>query len=124
MGEYHDLYARADTAQLTDVFKNFRCLCLEIYGLDPTYFVSAPSLVFEAMLKITKAKIELFTDIDMVLMTEKAIRGGLTQVIKEYAIANNKNLPTYDKSKKECVFTISRRKQSIWLCYESKVAIR
>ena len=97
MGEYHDLYVRADTAQLSDVFENFRYLCLEIYGLDPTYFVSAPSLAFEAMLKITKARIELFTDIDMVLMTQKAVRGGLTQVIKKHAIANNKYLPTYDK---------------------------
>ena len=97
MGEYHDLYVRADTAQLSYVFENFRYLCLEIYGLDPTYFVSAPSLAFEAMLKITKARIELFTDIDMVLMTQKAVRGGLTQVIKKHAIANNKYLPTYDK---------------------------
>ena len=97
MGEYHDLYVSADTAQLSDVFENFRYLCLEIYGLDPTYFVSAPSLAFEAMLKITKARIELFTDIDMVLMTQKAVRGGLTQVIKKHAIANNKYLPAYDK---------------------------
>ena len=36
----------------------------------------------------------------MVLMTEKGIRGGLTQVVKKHAIANNKYLPTYDKSKK------------------------
>ena len=36
----------------------------------------------------------------MVLMTEKGICGGLTQVVKKDAIANNKYLPTYDKSKK------------------------
>ena len=79
LGEYHDLYVQADTAQLSDVFENFRYLCLKDYDLDPTYFVSTPSLAFEAMLKMTKVKIELLTDIDMVLMTEKAIRGGLTQ---------------------------------------------
>ena len=39
-------------------------------------FFSTPSLAFEAMLKMTKVKIELLTDIDMVLMTEKAMRGG------------------------------------------------
>ena len=33
-------------------------------------------------------------------MTEKGIRSGLTQVVKKHAIANNKYLPTYDKSKK------------------------
>ena len=36
----------------------------------------------------------------MVLMTEKAIRGGLTQGVRKHAIANNKYLPTYDKTKK------------------------
>ena len=103
LGEYHDLHVKADTAQLTDVFENFRSLCLKEYQLDPAYFVSTPSLAFEAMLKITKAKIELFTDINMVLMTEKGIRGGLTQVVKKHAIANNKYLPIYDKSKKNVV---------------------
>ena len=51
------------------------------------------------MLKTTGAKIELFTDIDIVLMTEKGIRGSLTQAIKKYAVANNKYLDTYDKTK-------------------------
>ena len=52
------------------------------------------------MLKITKVKIELLTDIDMVLMVENAIRGGLTQVVKKYGVANNKYLPDYDKNQK------------------------
>ena len=103
LGEYHDLYAQADTAQLTDVFENFRSLCLKEYQLNPAYFVSTPSLSFEAMSKITEVKIELFTDINMKLMTEKGIRGGLTPVVKKHAIANNKYLPNYDKSKKNVV---------------------
>ena len=36
----------------------------------------------------------------MILMTEKGIRGGLTQVVKKHGIANNKYLPTYDNTKK------------------------
>ena len=100
LGEYHDLYVRADTAKLSDVFESFRYLCLKEYDLDPTYFFSTPSLAFEAMLKVAKAKIELFTDIDMVVMAEKRIRGGLTLVVKKHAIANNRYLPTNDKSKK------------------------
>ena len=99
LGDYHELYVQADTAQLSNVFENFRSLCLKEYQLDPAYFVSTPSLAFEAMLKITKAKIELFTDIDMILMTEKEVRGGLTQVIRKYGVANNKYLPNYDKLK-------------------------
>ena len=76
IGEYHELYVQADIAQLSDAFGNFRSLCLIEYQLDPAYFVSTPSLALEEMLKITNAKIELFTDTDMVLMTKKGIRGG------------------------------------------------
>ena len=100
LGEYQDLYVCADTAQLSDAFEHFRSLCLKEYNLDPTYYISRPGLAFDAMLKVTKAKIELLTDIDMVLMTEKAIRGGLMQAVKKHAIANNKYLPSYDKTKK------------------------
>ena len=100
LGEYHDLYVQADVAQLSDVFESFRSACLEEYQLDPAYFVSTPSLALEAMLKITKVQIELFTDIDILLMTEKGIRGGLTQVIGKDGIANNKYLPDNDSSKK------------------------
>ena len=85
---------------MSDVFENFRSLCLKEYELDPKYYISTPGLAFDAMLKVTKAKIELLTDIDMVLMTEKAIPGGLTQVVKKHAIANNKYLPSFDKSKR------------------------
>ena len=99
LGDYHDLYVQADTAQLSNVFEIFRSLCLKEYQLDPAYFVSTPSLAFKAMLKITKAKTELVTGIDMILMTEKGIRGGLTQLIRKYVVANNKYLPNYDKTK-------------------------
>ena len=52
------------------------------------------------MLNITKAKIELLADIDMVLMVEKAIRGGLTQLVRKHTKANNKYLPSYNRTKK------------------------
>ena len=56
LGEYHNLYVQADTAQLRDVFENFRYLCLRDHDLDRTCFISTPSLAFEAMLKMTKVK--------------------------------------------------------------------
>ena len=83
---------------LIDVFENFRTVCLKEYELDPSYFVSTPGLVLEAMLKMTKVKIELLTDIDMVLVVENSIRGGLTQVVRKHGVANNKYLPDYDKT--------------------------
>ena len=61
-GEYHDLYVQSDTLLLADVFENFRNMCLEIYELDPTYFVSVPGLAWQACLKKTGVKLELITD--------------------------------------------------------------
>ena len=79
LGEYHDLYVQSDTLLLSDVFENFRNMCLKIYELDPVYFVSAPGLAWQACLKKTRVKLELLTDYDMILMIEKGIRGGIFQ---------------------------------------------
>ena len=76
-GEYHDLYVQSDILLLEDVFENFRNMCLEIYELDPVYFVSAPGLAWQACLKQTEVKLELITDYDMLLMIEKGIRSGI-----------------------------------------------
>ena len=100
ISEYHDLYVKCDVAQLSGVFESFRDICLKQYGLDTSYFISTPGFAFEAMLKCTKVKLQLLTDIDMVLMVEKGIRGGLTQVVKRHAIANNRYVKGYDANKK------------------------
>ena len=44
VGKYHDLYVQTDTLLLADVCETFRDKCIEIYGLDPSYFLSAPGL--------------------------------------------------------------------------------
>ena len=41
-------------------------------------------------MKHTGIRLELLTDPDMLLMFERGIRGGITQVVREYASANNK----------------------------------
>ena len=51
MGDYHDLYVQSDTLLLADVFEKFRDTCIDIYGLDPSYFLSAPGLAWQACLK-------------------------------------------------------------------------
>ena len=98
LGEYHDLYVQSDTLLLSDVFEAFRKICIKEYELDPTYFVSAPGLSWEACLKLTKVKLELLTDLDMFLMYEEGIRGGISQAIHKYAKSNNKYMKSYNKN--------------------------
>ena len=98
IGEYNDLYVRSDALQLADVFENFRNMCLKIYELDPSKFVSEPNLAWKACLKKTNIKLELITDMNMFLMLEKGIRSGIYQVVTLLAKANNKYLKCYDES--------------------------
>ena len=65
MSDYHDLYMKSDVLLLADVFENFRNVCMKCYGLDPVYYYTTPSLASDAMLKMTRAKLELLTDHDM-----------------------------------------------------------
>ena len=83
---------------LTDVFENFRNMYLEIYELDPTYFVSAPGLAWQACLKKTEVKLKLITDYSMLLMMERGIRGGICQATNKDAKANKKYIKNYDKN--------------------------
>ena len=97
-GEYHDLYVQSDTLLLADGFESFRNICLEIYELDPVYFVSAPGLAWQACLKKTEVKLELLTDYDMISMIEKEIRGVICQATHRYAKVINKYMKNYDKN--------------------------
>ena len=68
------MYVQSDTLLLAYAFGNFRNKCIEIYELDPAYFLSAPGLAWQACLKKTEVKLGLLTDVDMLLMVEKGIR--------------------------------------------------
>ena len=99
LGDYHDLYVKTDVALLTDVFENFRKLCLEQYGLDPAHYFTSPGLSWDALLKKTGVELELFTDLEKHLFVERGIRGGISVVSKRYAKASNPLVPDYDPSK-------------------------
>ena len=108
LGNYHDIYLATDVLLLADVFEAFRNTCLEHSKLDPAHFYTTLGLAWQALLKTAfeyckhekrrkdcelcpdEFRFELFTDIDMLLMFEKSIRGRTTQAVKRYAKANNK----------------------------------
>ena len=100
LGGYHDLYVQSYTLLLADVFENFQNVCIEIYVLDPAKFLSATGLTWQAALKKTEVKLDLLTDIDILLMVEKGVRGGICHSIYQYAKANNRYLKHYNKNKK------------------------
>ena len=64
-------------------------MCLEIYELHLVKF----------RLRKTEAKLNLLTDIDMLLMVEKGIRRGICHSINRYAKTNNKYMKCYHKNK-------------------------
>lgn len=102
MGDYHNLYLKTDVLLLSDVFENFRDICMESYHLDPAHFYASPGLAWEAMLKM----LQLLDDIDMVLMIEQGVRGRVSMISKKYSKANNPMVSDYDPSK-----------PNIWLTY-------
>ena len=99
LGDYHKLYLRTDVLLLTDVFENFRKLCLEQYKPDPVHYYSSPCLSWDALLKHTGVKLELLTDIDMHLFIEKGLRGGISMTSRRFTKADNPKVPDYDPGK-------------------------
>ena len=67
-------------------------MCLEIYELDPPFssWVSMAS-------SFEKVKLDLLINIDMLLMVEKGIRGGICHSIYRYPKAND--MKVYDINK-------------------------
>ena len=72
---------------------------VEIYELDPNRFLTAPGLTWKVAIKKTRVKLDLLTDVDMLLMVEKGIRGGMCHAFHRYVKDNNKYLKNYDNNK-------------------------
>ena len=115
MGDYHDLYVQTDTLLLTDVSGKFRDTFTVRIGLDPSYIYSAPGSAWQSCLKKTGVGLELLTDIDMLLMIENVIRGGMCQSIHRYAKANNKYMKNYDqKIDSSCITSLDANNLYGW----------
>jgi len=89
--DYAELYCKIDTILLAEIFQKFRKDMLAFSDLDPARYISLPSFSFDSMLKITKCRLELPTDIDIVQFIEKGIRGGVSFVNTRYLTCSKPN---------------------------------
>ena len=55
------------------MFEKFRNSTLKNYRLYPSHYLSAPGLIWDAMLKTTKFQLELISNPDMYIFLEKDI---------------------------------------------------
>ena len=89
------MHVQSDTLLLVDAFEKFRNMCLKIYELNPAKCFSAPGLAWQAALRKTKVKLDLLTDINMLLIIEKGIKSTLFINMQ----ANNKYMKNYYENK-------------------------
>ncbi|XP_053201453.1 uncharacterized protein LOC128386445 [Panonychus citri] len=96
--DLHDIYLKTDVVLLAAIFENFRKMAIKSFGIDPLHHFSSPGLTWAAALKTTSIELQIFSDVDMLLMIESGIRGGLTMVSQRYARANDPELPDYNQT--------------------------
>jgi hypothetical protein len=71
-----------DVLLLADVLEQYRDMCWKRMGLEALTYISLPSLTFDACLKLTRKKLEIVKDIDMLQMIETGIRGWFSMIIQ------------------------------------------
>lgn len=96
LADYTLLYVKLDVLQLASAFEIFRATCLapNSVELDPSHFITAPSLSWHAMLlrnRRNKVEIENMTDLTMMMMVEKGVRGGMCMVMNPYLTTDDKH---------------------------------
>ena len=93
MKNYLNLYLKCNVLLLADTKR-----CLENYGLCPTHYLSSLALSRDAMLSMTKVKLDLTSDVAMYLFFENELKCGVCYIFnfKRYIKANNKYLTSHD----------------------------
>ena len=98
--QFLQLYLTGDVLQLAYWFEELRSVCYNTYGLDCSQFYTASNLSGSACLKVCEPELELLTDRQILDLTERMMRGGLSSVFSSrHEVANNTLLPEFDESK-------------------------
>ena len=86
--DYMIYYLKLDVALLTDCFESFRKTAFKAAGLDPVHYFGIPGFTFSFAFKYTGMKLQAIPSIDMYLLFEQGIRGGMTFINKHHLEAN------------------------------------
>ena len=78
MKDYHILYLKSNLLLLTDVFEKFRNNSLKNDGFCPSLYLIVPALSWDAVLNMTKIKLELIPYLDTYIFFGKGMRGGVS----------------------------------------------
>ena len=70
-----------------------------------------------------EVELELLTDIDMLLMVEKGIRGGICQAIHRHATANNRYMKEYNKDNESSYIMYWDAKQILGWAMSQKLPV-
>ena len=86
MKDFHELFLKCDALE------KFRKNSWKNYGLCASHYLSAPDLKWDAMLKMTKIKLELILDPDIYTFFEKGTRGPTINIWNLMTQNKNKNI--------------------------------
>ena len=98
LGDYHNFYVLTDVLLLADMFKNFRDMFLQHYGLDPAHNYISPALSWQATLKMTDVELDHPIDIGQHLFIEEGIKGGVA-ISHQYVRGNAPGMKNSNFSK-------------------------
>ena len=86
------VYLASDVVSLAEVSMEFSATILDLYKIEPKYYLSTLSLAYDTILVMMKPnKIELIIDQEIYLFIERAIYGGLVSHNDRYVTCDPKD---------------------------------
>ena len=93
--ELTELYLKSDVILLADVFEKFIKVSLKEFEINPLYCVSLPGYTWECGLKYTNIKLQTLQDLNMILLIENNIRGGISSVMGDRYVKSDENIKRF-----------------------------
>ena len=89
--ELTKLYCKSDVILLADVFEKFVKVSTKEYRINPLYCVGLPGYTYQCALKYTDIKLQTLQGMDLILLLENNIRGGISSVIGDRYVKSDEN---------------------------------